>query len=129
MPTLTCLTPVFCTLDQTFYILLCRYNISFSKVFYIFKQEVLIFSYFSMTTCVVGIHLKGLAEELLMSTHNIYFHREIKKMLHGYPHLSGSVCWIDLDSSFLLNLHQNSIVCCGTSFQPPPRSATFFRGD
>ena len=39
-----------------------------------------IFSYFFMTTYVVGTHLKDLLEALLMSTHNICFCGEIRKV-------------------------------------------------
>ena len=38
------------------------------------------FSYFSMETYVVGTHKKWLNETLLMGTHNIYFHGEIRKI-------------------------------------------------
>ena len=38
------------------------------------------FSYFSMKTYVVGTHLKHLAEVLLMSTHNICFRGEMRKI-------------------------------------------------
>ena len=33
----------------------------------------------------MGTHLKHLSEALLMSIHNICFHREIRKILCGYP--------------------------------------------
>ena len=42
------------------------------------------FSYFSIKTCVVGTHWKHLSVALLMSTHNICCHREIRKLLSGY---------------------------------------------
>ena len=45
-------------------------------------------SYFSTKTYVVDTHYKLLAEALLMSTHNICFHREIRKIICGYPLLS-----------------------------------------
>ena len=45
-------------------------------------------SYFSIKTYVVGTHQKHLGETLLMSTHNIWFRGEIRKMLCGYPLLS-----------------------------------------
>ena len=35
--------------------------------------------------------LEALAEALLMSTHNICFHGEIRKILCGYPLLSGAM--------------------------------------
>ena len=38
------------------------------------------FSYFSVKTYVVGTHQKRLGEALLMSTHNICFHGEIRKV-------------------------------------------------
>ena len=41
-----------------------------------------------MQTYVVGTHLKRLVEALLMSTHNICFHGEIRKILCGYSLLS-----------------------------------------
>ena len=44
-----------------------------------------------MKTYVVGTHKKRLAEVLLMSTHNICFHGEIKKILCGYPLLSVAI--------------------------------------
>ena len=40
----------------------------------------LYFSYFSMKTYVVGTHEKCLSEALLMSTHNVYLHGEIRKI-------------------------------------------------
>ena len=46
------------------------------------------FSYFSMKTYEVGTHKKCLAQALLMSTHNICFHGEIRKILCGYPLLT-----------------------------------------
>ena len=45
------------------------------------------FSYFSMKTC-CGTHQKRLAEALLMSTHSICFHGEIRKIYTRYPPLS-----------------------------------------
>ena len=42
----------------------------------------------SPKTYVVGTHLKRLTEALLMSTHNICFCREVRKILYGYPLLS-----------------------------------------
>ena len=45
-------------------------------------------SYFSMKTYVVGTHYKHLAEALLMSTHNVCFCGEIRKILCGYSLLS-----------------------------------------
>ena len=44
-----------------------------------FNRKVLLFSYFSMKTYVVGIHQKRLGEALLMTTHNICFLGEIRK--------------------------------------------------
>ena len=42
------------------------------------------FSYFSMKTYVVGTHEKRITEALLMSTHNICFCRELRKISVGY---------------------------------------------
>ena len=39
----------------------------------------------------MGIHLKCLTEVLLMSTYNIWFHGEVRKILCGYPLLSGAM--------------------------------------
>ena len=42
----------------------------------------------------MGTHWKGHITALLMSTHNIYFHGEIRKTLYGYhhhDHLPGAV--------------------------------------
>ena len=41
-----------------------------------------------MKAYVVGTHLKRLAEALLMSTHNMCFRGEIRKILCGYTLLS-----------------------------------------
>ena len=60
--------------------LLIRCFFSIQKYFY--------FSYFSMKTYVMGTHKKRLAEALLMSTHNICFLGEIRKIFTGYPPLS-----------------------------------------
>ena len=43
-------------------------------------QKYYYFSYFSTKTYVVGTHNKRLGEALLMSTHNICFHGEIRKI-------------------------------------------------
>ena len=48
------------------------------------SKKCLYLSYFSMKTFVVGTHSKRLAEALLMSTHNICFCGEIRKILCGY---------------------------------------------
>ena len=48
-------------------------------------QKYWYFSYISVKRYVVDIHQKRLAEGLLMSTHNISFHGEIRKILSGYP--------------------------------------------
>ena len=37
-----------------------------------------------MTTYVVPTHLKRLAETLLMSTHNLYFHVDIKRDINSF---------------------------------------------
>ena len=43
--------------------------------------ETVFFFYFCIKAYVVGTHLKHLIEALLMSTHNICFHGEIKKKM------------------------------------------------
>ena len=48
-----------------------------------FNQKVLMFFIFLHKNICCGTHLKCLTEALLMSTHNICFHGEIRK--HGYP--------------------------------------------
>ena len=45
-------------------------------------------SYFSTKIYGVGTHKKRLTEALLMSTHNVCFHGEIRKILCEYPLLS-----------------------------------------
>ena len=40
---------------------------------------------------VVGTHQKSLIEEFLTRTHNICFRGEIRKILPGYPLLSGAM--------------------------------------
>ena len=37
-----------------------------------------------MKICVVGTHEKLIAKALLMNTHNMYFHAEIRKILVQY---------------------------------------------
>ena len=76
-----------------------------------------------------------------MSTHNICFHREIRKILSGYPLLSGDgkgyafsyiSHHIGLGKSDGLGGSVGCVVRLETRrsrVQPPPRSATFFRGD
>ena len=54
----------------------------------LFSEKYWYFSYFSMKTYVVGTHSKRLAKALLMSTHNICFHGEIRKISCWYPCLS-----------------------------------------
>ena len=44
-----------------------------------------------MKTYVVGTHYKHLGEALLMSTHDICFHGEIRKIFFGYHSLSGAL--------------------------------------
>ena len=58
-------------------------------------------SYFSMKTYVVGTHLKYLTEALLMSTHNICFHGEIRIILCGYPLLSVAMTGYHIVGHFL----------------------------
>ena len=45
-----------------------------------FSQKVLIFLYVSMKTYVIGTHKKCLTKVLLMSTHNMRFHGEIREI-------------------------------------------------
>ena len=61
-------------------------------------RKVLIFFFFCMKTYVVGTHYKHLGEALLMSTNNICFHAEIRKIICCYPLLS-RVCLINFVSS------------------------------
>ena len=49
-----------------------------------------------MITYVVGTHKKHLTKVLLMGTHNICFHGEIRKILSGYPLLSISMTPLSL---------------------------------
>ena len=52
---------------------------------YFFSVKVLIFSYFLTKTYVVGTNEKCLTKALFMSTHNVYFHQEIRKIQCGCP--------------------------------------------
>ena len=51
-------------------------------------QKYWYFSYFSTKTYIVGTHQKHLGEALLMSTHNICFRGEIRKIITWYALLS-----------------------------------------
>ena len=62
-------------------------NIALVKVLFSI-QKYSYFSYFSTKTYVVGTHQKHLAEALLLSTHNICFCGEIRKIFTRYPPLS-----------------------------------------
>ena len=58
-----------------------------------------------MKTYVVGTHYKRLAEALLMNTHNICFHGEIRKMLFEYPfYLSGAINKYPEDGIYFLQV-------------------------
>ena len=73
-------------------------------------------SYFSTKTYVVGTHQKGLGEVLLMSTHNICFRWEIRKILCGYPLLSVTMLahFMILHQGFIgQNLWLSSFSCLG----------------
>ena len=52
-----------------------------------FKQKAVKFLYFSTKTYLMGTHQKHLSEVLLMSTHNICFHGEIRKNIIWIPSL------------------------------------------
>ena len=55
-------------------------------------QKYCYFSYFSTKIYVVGTHQKCLGEALLIGTHNICFHMEIRKIFTWYPFLSRPTC-------------------------------------
>ena len=44
----------------------------------------------------MGTYSKRLGEDLLMSTHNIYFYTEIRKIICRYPLLSRAMCELSL---------------------------------
>ena len=67
---------------------LVPHMVALDKIFFFFNSKVLIFSYFFTKTYVVGIHWKHLIEALLMSTHNICFRGEVRKIFTWYPPLS-----------------------------------------
>ena len=72
-------------------------------------------------------HLKCLAEVLQMSTHNICFHRELEKII---PELSKKYSSLTIPLPALVaHLDAPSDWRPGDRVQPPPRPATFFRGD
>ena len=60
-----------------------------------FIQKMLISFLFLNKNICCGTHLKRLGEALLMSTYNICFHREIRKILCGYPLLSVAMKTLD----------------------------------
>ena len=55
---------------------------------------------------------------LLMSTHYICFHGEIRKMLSGYPLLSGTMCQAHIDLKFQ-GYHESRIKYICPVFPPP----------
>ena len=57
------------------------------------SKKVWYFSYFTMKIYVVGIHQKCLDEVLLMNTHNICFHGEIRKIFIGHPLIWSYEIW------------------------------------
>ena len=66
----------------------CWYLSYFLTKTYVVGTHLKRLGYFLMKTYVVGTHQKRLAEALLMSTHNICFCQEIRKILCGYLLLS-----------------------------------------
>ena len=86
------------------------------------------FSYFSMKTC-CGYSFKRLTKALLMNTHNIRFHGEIRKIFIGIPLLPKSYEYYDVEHRerilflnktvwiFFLFLHEN--ICCGYPLEVP----------
>ena len=66
-------------------------------------------SYFSTKTYVMSTHLKHLAEALLMSTHNIWFHEEIRKISAFLDEKKRFICCYGLpDVAFVLSLFCSS---------------------
>ena len=57
--------------------------------------KLLLFSYLSIKTCVLGAQKNRLIETVLLSTHNICFEWEIKQIVFQYTLLSGGLlCWL-----------------------------------
>ena len=71
-------------------------------------QKYWYFSYFSMKTYILGTHQKRLAEALLMSTHNICLHGEIRKILPGYPSRSSGAMNKNLEENLRVNIFSTS---------------------
>ena len=73
----------------------------------LFSIQYWYFSYFSTKTYVVGTHLKCLTEALLMSTHNLCFCGEIRKILIWYSLLSRHMLyWYEKWAFMLLTITQ-----------------------
>ena len=90
-------------------------------------QKVLIFFLFLCKNLCCGTHSKHLSEALLMSTHNIPFHREIRKIiLCGYHHLSGAMLDVSLlvldEMDRFVELHYCIIIKFKICVQQPQRS-------
>ena len=56
-----------------------------------YERKMKLFSYPSILTCVVGAQKNRLIETVLLSTHNICFGSEIKKIVFQYALLSGEL--------------------------------------
>ena len=116
-----------------FYLELCRFfHLKSTDIFLISPWKHMLWvlirsTCVSMKTHVVGTHQKCLTEALLMSTHNICFHGDIRKLLCGYPLLFGAmlIWWsttsvmIDMKKCCLLQVPKSArskfftlIVCC-----------------
>ena len=77
---------------------------------FFFNQKVLIFFIFPKQTCVVGTHQKCLDELLLISTHNICFHREIRNIwIH-------TLIWSYNDISSSLYFSYSDLISFGFSY-------------
>ena len=63
----------------------------FFFLFFSTKNILMSYLFISTKTYVVGTHLKYIVKALLMSTHNICFCAGIRKLLRGYPLLSGAM--------------------------------------
>ena len=49
-----------------------------------------------MKTYIMGTRKKYLGDVFLMNTHNVWFHREIRKILCGYPLISEAMLFVNL---------------------------------
>ena len=76
---------------------MCVLYIALDKM--LFSIQKYWFFYFSIKTYVESTHYKRLAEALLMSTHNICFHGEIRQIFTWYPLLSRPMNYIHADMS------------------------------